>query len=254
MIRAEVNNCNNIESANIQLRKNYLNIRYAMNGIGKSTIAEAIKFSSEEKDISVLKPFGSDTEPTCTLSEPNINVQLFNEDFVDLFVFKESEVIQNSFEVFIKTPDYEERKNSIDERLKKIHVDVEQNTDLQELSKVGNAVLSRFFITKDGDFKNQGLFKSMKSSGNPFQLPDKLIKFKPLMDKDYKVDWVAWKNEGSNYDDNSICPFCTVALGKEYESEKKLFTTSYTKSNVKNDEKRGEARLLLKSGTEKGEC
>ena len=131
MIRAEVNNCNNIESAKIQLRKNHLNIRYAMNGIGKSTIAEAIKCSSEGNDLSVLRPFGSDTEPTCTLSEPNIMVLLFNEKFVDDIVFQESEVIQNSFEVFIKTPDYEERKKSIDDRLRKIHVEVEQNTYLQ---------------------------------------------------------------------------------------------------------------------------
>ena len=97
MIRAEINNCNNIESANIQLRKNHLNIRYAMNGIGKSTIAEAIKCSSEGNDLSVFSPFGSDTEPTCTLFEPNIKVLLFNEKFVDDIVFQESEVIQNSF-------------------------------------------------------------------------------------------------------------------------------------------------------------
>lgn len=234
MIRVEVNNCNNIESANIQLRKNQLNIRYAMNGIGKSTIAEAIKCSSEENDLSVLRPFGSDSEPTCTLSEPNIKVQLFNEKFVDDILFQESEVIQNSFEVFIKTPDYEERKKSIDDKLRQIHVDVEQNTVLQELFMVGRSVLSRLFITKAGDFKNQGLFKSLTSSENIFQLPEKLKKFKPLMEKDYNVDWVGWKNEGSKYDNNSICPFCTVALGKEYESEKKVFTDSYTKSNVKN--------------------
>ncbi len=109
MIRAEVNNCNNIDSATVQLRKNHLNIRYAMNGIGKSTIAEAIKCSSEENDLSVLRPFGSDTEPTCTFSEPVAKVLLFNEEFVNNIVFQESEVIQNSFEVFIKTPDYEAR-------------------------------------------------------------------------------------------------------------------------------------------------
>ena len=42
MIKAEVYNCNNITSANICLRKDHLNIRYAMNGTGKSTIAVAI--------------------------------------------------------------------------------------------------------------------------------------------------------------------------------------------------------------------
>jgi wobble nucleotide-excising tRNase len=54
------------------------------------------------------------------------------------------------------------------------------------------------------------------------------------MEKEYNVEWVGWKNEGSNYDDNKICPFCTSGLNEEYETEKKLFTSSYAKSNVKN--------------------
>ncbi len=54
------------------------------------------------------------------------------------------------------------------------------------------------------------------------------------MDKDYNVDWVGWKNDGCKYDDNCICPFCTEDLGKEYEKEKKIFTSAYSKSNVKN--------------------
>ena len=42
MIRAEVNNCNNIISGAICLQNNHLNIRYAMNGIGKSTIFQML--------------------------------------------------------------------------------------------------------------------------------------------------------------------------------------------------------------------
>ena len=54
------------------------------------------------------------------------------------------------------------------------------------------------------------------------------------MEKEYNVEWVGWKNDGSKYDDNNICPFCTSRLDEEYESEKELFTSSYSKSNVKN--------------------
>ncbi len=55
-----------------------------------------------------------------------------------------------------------------------------------------------------------------------------------MMDREYKLEWVGWKNEGSNYDDNNICPFCTVPLKESYEQEKTIFNTSYKKSNVKN--------------------
>jgi len=102
-----------------------------MNGTGKSTIAEAIRRSSMNEDLSDLKAFDSDANPECTLSEPVAKVLLFNERFVNNIVFQESEVIQNSFEVFIKTPDYEERQESINDRLKKIHVDVTSNADLR---------------------------------------------------------------------------------------------------------------------------
>jgi len=63
MIKAEVNNCNNINSANIQLRKNHLNIRYAMNGTGKSTIAVAIERVSKNESLSSLQEFGSEIVP-----------------------------------------------------------------------------------------------------------------------------------------------------------------------------------------------
>ena len=38
----EIKNCNNIDSGNISLVENKLNIKFAPNGTGKSTIARAI--------------------------------------------------------------------------------------------------------------------------------------------------------------------------------------------------------------------
>ena len=233
MIKAEINNCNNITSATISLRKNHLNIRYAMNGIGKSTIALAIEHKSKQGDLSALQTFGSEMKPDCKLSGIGNNVLLFNESYVNNIVFQENEVIPNSFEVFIKTPEYEAKQALINERLKKIRVDVSRNEDLQQIVTVGRYVLSKFSMTLSGNLKQTGVMKSLMQSESPFKLPEKLTKFQPLMD-DYTVNWVGWKHEGSNYDGNDICPFCTSGLSEEYESEKSLFTSSYTKSNVKN--------------------
>lgn len=234
MIRAEVNNCNNIISGAICLQNNHLNIRYAMNGIGKSTIALAIELASRQEDLSALQPFDSDDAPTCVLSEEGKKVLLFNEGFVDNFVFQESEVIQNSFEVFIKTPQYDEQQASIKDKLKNMHVDVSENADIQQIISVGRYVLSKFSVTLSGDLRQSGTIRSLVQSESLFKLPENLAKFKPLMEKDYTVNWVGWKHDGSKYDDNGICPFCTSVLGEEYESEKSTFTASYTKSNVKN--------------------
>ena len=81
-----------------------------MNRVGKSTIAKALELLSKEQSLTQLKTFGAgiDEEPTVTVSEPLGTVLVFNEEFVNNFVFQESSLITNAFDVFIKTPDYDE--------------------------------------------------------------------------------------------------------------------------------------------------
>ena len=45
-----ISNCNNIVSAPISVVENRLNIKYAINGTGKSTIAKAIQFAATQND------------------------------------------------------------------------------------------------------------------------------------------------------------------------------------------------------------
>lgn len=45
-MEVKINNCNNIEIGNIQILENKLNIKYGPNGVGKSTISQAIEFST----------------------------------------------------------------------------------------------------------------------------------------------------------------------------------------------------------------
>jgi len=194
--------------------------------------SSAIKLHSENKNLSILRTFGSETEPECVFSEALTSILLFDEKFVDDVVFQESQVIKNAFEVFIQTPEYIERQKAIEARLQRIHFDIDENADIKRLVSTGQEVLLRLTLTKSGEFANKGLIKNLKNSGSIFVLPEELKQFKPLMEKDYTVKWVSWKHDGSKYDDNQICPFCAVGLNKKYGDEKKLFTSSYTKSNV----------------------
>ncbi len=234
MIEVKVQNCNNITSANLNILKDTLNIRYAMNGTGKSTIAKAIELTAKNEDLSVLKTFGSDLEPRCEIGQNLKKVLLFNEDFVNTIVFRESEVIQNAFEIFIKSPEYELKQKSINDRLREIHIDTSEDQDIGRLLSTGQTVLGKFSKTKTNDLKQTGLIKSLTNSESIFKLPEPIKKFQPLMEKDYNVEWVGWKNDGGKYDDNNICPFCTAHLETGYRQEKQIFSDSYSKSNVKN--------------------
>ncbi len=217
MIKAEINNCNNITSATISLQKNHLNIRYAMNGMGKSTIALAIEDKSKQGDLSALQTFGSEMKPECKLSGICNNVLLFNEAYVNNVVFQKNEVLPNSFDVFIKTPEYEAKQALINERLKKIHVDVSQNEDLQQIVSVGRVIQAKFPVNPSGELRQTGTMRSLMQSESLVKLPEKLTRYQPLME-DYHYDWVGWKHDGSKYDGKNICPFCTSGLSEDYES------------------------------------
>jgi len=234
MIKVTVKNCNNVASATLELTENVLNIRYAMNGTGKSTISKAIHFSSISGDLNSLKSFGETSTPSCTISPVLNKVLVFDEEFLSTITFQESEVIANAFEVFIRTPEYDQKQKDINEHLKELHLDLASNEEYERLVSTGKSVLSKLSKNANGGLKKIGLVKSLISSANVFQLPKKIMKYQPLMNSEYKADWVGWKNDGGKFDDKEICPFCTLSLGAEYAEEKKTFTESYSKSNVKN--------------------
>lgn len=49
LINIEIKNCNNVDNAKIALEAGVLNIKYGINGTGKSTIAKALQFSVKDK-------------------------------------------------------------------------------------------------------------------------------------------------------------------------------------------------------------
>ena len=55
----KVTDCNNIASAQLTIEEGKLNIRFAPNGTGKSTISKAIQFASsdEQQALAELLPF-----------------------------------------------------------------------------------------------------------------------------------------------------------------------------------------------------
>lgn len=48
-IKITIENCNNISNGELALEKNKLNIKYGMNGTGKSTLSTAISLISHGK-------------------------------------------------------------------------------------------------------------------------------------------------------------------------------------------------------------
>lgn len=261
LVKIKLENCNSILNGVISIEKNILNIKYAANGAGKSTIADAIKYFLEEKDMKLkaLKSFGSEIDPKVTICvvddngvercEPSIfsTIEIFNEDFVKDVVFKESEAITQSFDVFIKTPDFEAKRKSLDERLKGLKIDIAEDASIKEMRRVFDEIVRKILFNVNGSIAKKGMGKDVINKNNAYNLPQELQKFGDFFQCDNRVNWVDWKSKGHVFDDKNKCPFCAEPLKLEvYKNEKKVFESTYSKAMIKNQKDLEEYLVALK--------
>lgn len=235
-INIDISNCNNISNGNITLEKEQLNIKYGINGTGKSTIAKAIRFKVFGTEIDTeLRTFGSKDEADVVFSELINSIEVFDELFIDNIVFDRNEVIKDSFNVFIKSPTYDERVNKLNERLKALKVDLLGNDDAQRLKQKLEEVSIKLVLNNDGSVKNNTFYKSIVAGKNFYEVPEGLAKFTPFITtNEKKVDWIDWKTKGHQYDEICGCPFCANRLDDNYATEKETFTRTYKKATASN--------------------
>ncbi|MCF8019734.1 MAG: hypothetical protein K9L62_10020, partial [Vallitaleaceae bacterium] len=235
-ISIDISNCNNILNGSISLEKEQLNIKYGINGTGKTTIARAIrlKVSGAELDAQ-LRTFGSTDEADIVFSESIVSIEVFDELFIDNIVFDRNEVIKDSFNVFIKSPTYDERVNKLNERLKALKVDLLGNDDVQRLKQKLQEVSNKLILNTDGSVKNNPFYKSIIEGKNFYEVPEGLAKFTPFItSSEKKIEWIDWKTKGHQYDEICGCPFCASSLNENYAFEKETFTKTYKKATASN--------------------
>lgn len=237
-IKISIENCNNISKGEIILEEEKLNIKYGMNGTGKSTLSTAILLFSQDKALDDLKPFGSDENvmPAISIDRDIQGVKVFNEEFVNNMVFKESEVIDNAFDVFIKTPDYEQKRKDLDNRLVKLKVDVDEKPQILQLKNDIAAFSGKLELNTAGNsIKNNTNYKAIVKKNNVYNIPEKLKRYSPIISDDQIcINWIDWKSKGESFDTKGICPYCSDELTTEFAEEKQTFKETYKKSDAQN--------------------
>lgn len=227
-----IKNCNNIKDANISVEKNSLNIKYGMNGTGKSTIAKAIE---SRENLTELKTFGSELEPEITISESISKVEVFNNDFINRIIFNGSQVIENGFEVFVKTDEYDKKRKEITDILSKLNRETFKDEIINNLRNSFSNIFAKIQLNTDKSIKRNPAYKSILKKENMFEVPDKLEKYSDFIkDTEKNINWVDWKNKGFEFDKKNKCPFCAEELSNGYTEEKQSFIENYTKSGMKN--------------------
>lgn len=226
MYTIKIENCNSIEKAEISISKGVLNIKYGPNGLGKSTISDAILASvANNGTLHNLKPFKYRTlegqhEPVVYGTENIGSILVFDDSFVSQFAFQRDEVLKNSFEIFIKTDEYLVAMKKIEELLAGIKSTFDGNETLSNAITDLTEVRDAFSVTKSGAISKACKGYKAYGSGNKIEnIPTQLKPFEDFIKSDQPASWIAWQTKGNAFLDLSDnCPFCSLSLK---EPEKK---------------------------------
>ena len=203
-----------------------LNIKYGPNGLGKSTISDAILASvANNGTLQDLKPFKyramvGQHDPVVYGAENIGSVLVFDDSFVSQFAFQREEVLKNSFDIFIKTDEYLAAMQKIEELLAGIKSTFDGNENLNNAISDLTEVRDAFSITKSGAISKASKGYKAYGSGNKIEnVPVHLKPFEDFIKSDQPASWITWQTKGNAFLDLSDnCPYCSLSL---QEPEKK---------------------------------
>lgn len=235
-----ITNCNNIDSGKIEIINNKLNIKFGINGTGKSTITRAIKYGIDSpellKELIPFKHRNSKVEvvPEITMNEEIKSVLIFNEEYLNQFLFKEDELISNSYEIFINTPEHKISTDQIEQLLSEIKKVFSDNEDLNKTISDFENLSKSFATTQSGLSKSSALYKGLKEGNKIQHIPDSLKGYSKLIKDKSCVKWLDWQNNGEQFlEISDDCPYCTSPTTENKETIKSV-STFYDKNVIKN--------------------
>lgn len=236
----KLTNCNNIDSGRIEISKNKLNIKFGINGTGKSTITRAIKYAIDSPHLLFeLIPFkhrNSEIKivPNITINEEIKSVLIFNEEYLNQFLFKDDELISNSYEIFINTAEHKNSTEQIDQLLFEIKKVFSENTYLNEIISDFDNLSKSFATTQTKLSKSSLISKSLKDGNKLEHIPEHLKGYTSFLKDKSCTSWLAWQMKGSDFIDISEdCPYCTSSTTEKKETIKSVSKT-YDKKLIEN--------------------
>ncbi|GAB2190522.1 AAA family ATPase [Sessilibacter sp. MAH2] len=239
-----IKHCNNIDLATISIGNNKLNIKFAPNGTGKSTLANAIRLSQmDSKDsLNELMPFKyresnpDGNQPTVTGIEGIGATMCFNEAYVNQFTFKPDELLDKSFDILIRDDNYKATEQEINQLVRNIQEQFTNNPDLEKLIKNLKALSDAFKVTANGGLSKASSGMKGLSSGNKIEhIPASLEVYQPFIQSKKSVSWIDWQTKGHKEfsELSNSCPFCSSDATEKKEQIEKV-GKEYNKNLINN--------------------
>lgn len=213
-----ITNCNNVTSGTVVIEENHLNIKYAINGTGKSTLAKGIEYAAkhDETGLKSLTPYsniGTTDDALLPRIEglpEDIRIAVFNEEYVNQYVFMEDELVKNSFEIFVKTPQYDEHTLEINQLISSIRTMFDNSPELESLITDLTEFVTCFGSNARTGISASGVLAKGLSKGNLIRnIPAGLEDYSDFLRAEKNSAWLKWQATGRDFLElSSKCPFC----------------------------------------------
>lgn len=232
----KISNCNCIKSANIVIERNTLNIKYGSNGTGKSTISEAIFCQSQGAgdELKKLLPYGASAEVMPLVENMNFSkVRVFDETYVNSYLFQKKSFLENSFDVFLKSAECEKLTADIVELLSELQGIFQKTDTIQELKDFLPKYCEAVKYSDGNIPKKGGVGEFLKGNGGGFEKHSELDMYKPFYDGRDMVSiskWAKWRNDGIKQMNGDKCPFCADDLKKEINKQNEAISKVFKNS------------------------
>lgn len=225
-MRIEIRNCNNIDCGEIDIIDGALNIKYANNGTGKSTIANAIDafVHDDNAKIKELTPFKhradmENNSPMVKGIESIEKIVVFNEEYINQYIFQENELIKNSFEIFVKSPNYDKHLSEIGSLLDDVNTVFQNQPELEDLIQAFTQFIDGFGKAKSGISEASAIVKGLAKGNKIDNIPAGLEVYTPYLKNENNVKWLKWQLEGKSYLEMADqCPYCSGSVARTKET------------------------------------
>lgn len=222
-MKVNIKYCNNIIEGTVNIEENKLNIKYGVNGTGKSTISKAIKYKiSSQNELENLRPYNYvDNEnilPEVSFDKQPESVMIYNNEYIERILFISSdEIMENSFEIFIAPKNYKEQCKTIDDELLEINKMLDGSEVLNQLNTFHNRIsvlMTGAKQSKKSYTLGKSKIKALFDNGNKFDnIPENIKGFAPYLNSSNNIKWIDWHSK-NHLMMNNVCPYCSQQMNE----------------------------------------
>jgi energy-coupling factor transporter ATP-binding protein EcfA2 len=240
-----ISHCRNIESADLSLDDGKLNIRYGINGTGKSTLAECIEYKVlNPQQLQSLKPFlyadNESIKPDVIFSTTPSDVLTYNEKYVSQYLFQSAdEIMEHSFEAFFTPKDYKDQVQAINKSLQSIN-QISSTPTIAALVGFQDTISGLVKLSKSaqtaGSVTPGSKINLLKTTGDSSKnIPPSLSSLAPLVKGESSVKWASWHSSGEDFVRDSgvvVCPYCAQPITAQATAAINSISKLYPKDSL----------------------